>query len=660
VTFLAPAAGIIAGAIALPVLLALYLLKLRRRPVRVSTILFWPVAQRDVQVNVPLRWIRPSALLALHLLILALLVLALARPVVEGADGLAQRTIILLDVSASMSARDMPGNATRLEAARERARDIVRSVRQRGGEAAIVAFGVEPRALSTFTASRATLDEAIAAARATDEAGDLSRAVALAEAMLLQESTEDEAAPAQGGIAGSVVIISDGSFAGDMPRLAASPLRARFERVGPEDAGFPDAALADVDNVGIIAISAQRAYEDPATLRVFAQLLNASARARTLSVTLSINGRAEERRAVTVPARTPAATGRVGVTFELQRRDGGVIVLTLSEGGVLASDDSAAVVVNDAPRTGVVLARRAASGQSPADFLLEDALREIVGNRLRLVNEDELRALAARGALGGDALLVLDRVAIPPAIAAPVLAFVDSPPGATETSRALVWVRDHPVLRDVSLDALLVLGVADLESGPADLALATSQRGPLIIAREATRLNSGELQPRQVIVGFALERSNWPLLPGFPIFLANAVDHLTLRSQASAGHSVKVGTLASITAAAPGVITLQGPEEENLRIEVTQVGVVPVGVLSRAGVYVAQGRAAADRAIAANVVDEVESTLASPAALEVSGEAAPAVRSGVRAMELWPWLVLAAGVLLLIEWFVYAWRTRPA
>ncbi|MFY7874007.1 MAG: dihydroxy-acid dehydratase, partial [Pirellula sp.] len=56
---------------ALPLLLALYLLKLRRRPLRVVSTLFWPRASEDAQVNVPLRWLRPSWLLLLHLLALA-------------------------------------------------------------------------------------------------------------------------------------------------------------------------------------------------------------------------------------------------------------------------------------------------------------------------------------------------------------------------------------------------------------------------------------------------------------------------------------------------------------------------------------------------------------------------------------------------------------
>ncbi|MFY7896637.1 MAG: BatA domain-containing protein, partial [Phycisphaerales bacterium] len=75
-TFLAPLPAIIAACICVPALLALYLLKLRRRPVRVGSVLFWPKASEDTQANVPLRMIRPSWLLLLHLLALAALLIA--------------------------------------------------------------------------------------------------------------------------------------------------------------------------------------------------------------------------------------------------------------------------------------------------------------------------------------------------------------------------------------------------------------------------------------------------------------------------------------------------------------------------------------------------------------------------------------------------------
>src|SRR5262247_1796467 len=123
-TFLAPMAALAAAAITAPILLILYMLRLRRRPVRVSTIMFWPVAAEDAQANEPLRWLRPSWLLFLHAAVLALLLLALARPAVMG-PGAADRLVILIDRSASMSAADMPDGKTRLDAAKARAARLI-------------------------------------------------------------------------------------------------------------------------------------------------------------------------------------------------------------------------------------------------------------------------------------------------------------------------------------------------------------------------------------------------------------------------------------------------------------------------------------------------------------------------------------------------------
>lgn len=77
---LAPTAAIIGAAICTPLLVLLYLLKLRRRPVRVSTIAFWEQAEKDLQANVPLRWIRPTWILLIQLLAAGLIILALGRP----------------------------------------------------------------------------------------------------------------------------------------------------------------------------------------------------------------------------------------------------------------------------------------------------------------------------------------------------------------------------------------------------------------------------------------------------------------------------------------------------------------------------------------------------------------------------------------------------
>ena len=78
-TNLAPAA--LAAMLAIPLLVLLYFLKLRRRPAEVPSTLLWKKAITDLQVNSPFQRLRRNLLLFLQLLLLALVILALARPI---------------------------------------------------------------------------------------------------------------------------------------------------------------------------------------------------------------------------------------------------------------------------------------------------------------------------------------------------------------------------------------------------------------------------------------------------------------------------------------------------------------------------------------------------------------------------------------------------
>jgi Ca-activated chloride channel family protein len=225
-TLLSPGAAIAAAALSAPVLLLLYLLKLRRRPVRVGSILFWPTAREDVQANVPLRWVRPSWLLLLHALILAALVLAMGRPVISGGAPPGERIVLLLVTSASMSAVDEPGQPSRLDRARQRAIEVLDSLRRAGGrrEVALVAFAAEAHLVTGFTTSRAALVDAINAVPATDQPASLSAALRLVDA--LSGAPADEAGESEPPTA---VLISDGSFK-DRPGHAGAPAQHRHRR----------------------------------------------------------------------------------------------------------------------------------------------------------------------------------------------------------------------------------------------------------------------------------------------------------------------------------------------------------------------------------------------------------------------------------------------
>src|SRR6059036_2986282 len=116
--FLNPLPAVIAAAIAIPALLILYFLKLRRRERTVPSTLLWRKAIQDLQVNAPFQKLRRNLLLLLQMLLLLLLVLALSRPVANYYRGAGRTSVIIIDRSGSMSAHDMKGGKTRLDEAK--------------------------------------------------------------------------------------------------------------------------------------------------------------------------------------------------------------------------------------------------------------------------------------------------------------------------------------------------------------------------------------------------------------------------------------------------------------------------------------------------------------------------------------------------------------
>src|SRR5438477_143730 len=134
--FLLPLAGL--ALLAVPAILLLYFLKVRRPEVRVSTLMFWRPFVADRQANAPWQRLRASLLLALQLLAALALALALVRPGVSGAIGIGGTTVVMLDASASMQATDI--GPSRFEAAVARARDKAHQLGP-GQEMAVILTG---------------------------------------------------------------------------------------------------------------------------------------------------------------------------------------------------------------------------------------------------------------------------------------------------------------------------------------------------------------------------------------------------------------------------------------------------------------------------------------------------------------------------------------
>src|SRR5947199_733135 len=117
-----------------PVIVLLYLLKLKRRAVTVSSVLLWSRLLKDVQANSPFQKLRRNLLLLLQLLIVALAIFALARPFLRVQALGGKSVVLILDGSASMKSRDrlrfaQATGGTRFEAARRAALKMVDGMR---------------------------------------------------------------------------------------------------------------------------------------------------------------------------------------------------------------------------------------------------------------------------------------------------------------------------------------------------------------------------------------------------------------------------------------------------------------------------------------------------------------------------------------------------
>ncbi|MCC7389655.1 MAG: VWA domain-containing protein, partial [Phycisphaerales bacterium] len=572
-TFLAPMPAIIAAAVTVPALLALYFLKLRRRPVRVGSTMLWRAAAEDLQANVPFKWLRPSVLLLLQLLILAGLLLALARPAVEVEGGMPSQVFIIVDRSASMRAADMPDGRTRFEEAVALALRAVERVGAGAGrsEVTLIAAGREAEIVAGPTRSAGELRRAIGAMEPTDEPGDLGPALRLVQALSAPEDPEAEARALP-----LVVVCSDGRSAGELPAL---PAEVVFRRAAP---GAPG------ENIGVVAFAARRDHGAPETVRLFARLVSTLGSRETVGVSVALDGEVLARRAVEVAPAGEGGPGETPLAMEVGVPGGGLVTLTVERGDVLASDDSASLVLAEPRRPAVLLVREREDEGSGSGWLLTDVLRELDLSGLTLMSAERARVLGPDAYVGID-LAVFDGVAAPGVAPVASVHFgrpagvpgVAAAPGAGGVLPVLAWARSDPLLRDISLDAVRVGRGELLSAGEGEgsfVELARTAEGVVLASVEVGGV-------RRVVSGFDLVQSTWPVDYSFPIFLANVVESLPRAGALAAGWGATTGEPASPPWAVGEGEVLTDPRGGSREVRASASGEVRLGVLGLAGVW---------------------------------------------------------------------------
>jgi hypothetical protein len=171
------------GLLFVPLIVGMYLLRLRRPTTVVSSTLLWTRLVSDVEANSPWQRLRRSLLLLLQLLLVIALALLAARPFLERPAGLARDIVLVVDASASMAATDVA--PTRLDAAKDAAIDALREL-PAGGKVSVIVAGRTARVVATGSTDLGRVKQAIEGIEATTASGDVGDALALASALAAQ------------------------------------------------------------------------------------------------------------------------------------------------------------------------------------------------------------------------------------------------------------------------------------------------------------------------------------------------------------------------------------------------------------------------------------------------------------------------------------------
>ena len=199
----------------LPVIIAMYLLKLRRTEHEVSSVYLWRKMIRDLEANAPWQRLRRNLLLILQLLFLTALILALARPFTWAAGSSSQAAILILDTSASMSATDV--SPSRLENAKAQARQVVDGLPD-DARVTVMAAGEGAQVLAASSQDRRQIHQAIEQVQPGTGGSDLTTAMQLAAAIAARQPETE------------VVVLSDGNVT--LPERLAIQGRVRYIPVG--------------------------------------------------------------------------------------------------------------------------------------------------------------------------------------------------------------------------------------------------------------------------------------------------------------------------------------------------------------------------------------------------------------------------------------------
>lgn len=622
-------------ALAVPIVV-FYILKIRLRRVPVTTTLFWSQIYEEKRPRSLWQQLRHLLSLLVQLLFLLLVALALTNPSWSWEQLQAQRVVLIVDNSASMNATDVL--PTRLDAARQQGRRLIRGLRPRD-EMAILSVGSEPKVACGLTGHQRTLRDALEKIGPTDGRTRVAAAVELGRRLL------------SGHERGRIIVLSDGRF------------EEREQLLQDKDVelitlGTPAA------NVGITQFQVRRSLADTIGFQILLTVQNFSDAPVESRLEIDLDDKIVD----VLPLKL-AANETFSRALDHVSSEGGHLLARLEHADALAADNQAFALL---PRREVQQVLLVAQGSHYLQRVLEampavqlsvsSVLPERVPRDAVVVYHRRTPDVLPRGNV-----LVID-----PANSCNAWTVGE------ELENPLVGRQqtDSPLLRHVRMDNVWMPSARKLTFTTAPRTLIAAITGEALYAVMEGQPTSGPPDKRLVLT-VDLEKGDLPLRTAFPILMTNALAWFQgtkgeLRESLPTG-SVYEARLERELESSKLPLVLRSPRELITPLAVSKINngseetneqTAVIGPLDEVGIWRIE-RESLDRArkttaappaeleLAVNLANAAESDIRATGDSSASRQAALA---GLGARPIWFYLTLLATALISIEWWLYQRR----
>jgi hypothetical protein len=650
-----------------PLIFILYFLKLRRVPLEVPSTYLWTKTVEDLHVNSIWQKLRKNLLLLLQLIAVSLLMLTCLRPGCEGTKLAGDRFIFVVDQSASMSATDTEKGVSRLEEAKEQIYGLLRDMKSTDA-AMVISFSDRAVVQQSYTTNKELLRRKIKLIQQTQRGSDINEALTAASGLANPGRTSDKTSERDvqvaDALAATLFIFSDGQVK-EVPKFIFGNLSAEYRPVGT--------LIGRPDNLGITAFAINSQLESDSQIQVFARLLNSGDEDKTANIALYVNDELQDARQVEIPGRGDkdiAGGNSVPLNFDLTQfatelESAVPIRLEIEDKDVYMQDNVAYTVLNPARMATILVV---SDYNKYLEYAFNTSFIEKVAtiqfeDRDYLKDEEYLKSAA----LGMYDLVVYDQCQPETMPSCNTVFWGDVPlvegwavKEEVETTPIVDLNNNHSVMFGVQLGTVNILQSNILDAPKGSVVLVESVNGPVMT-----------IGPRggfeDLVIGFPLmqyeddgdvsNNTDWQNIWSFPLFVQNVVMNLAVKSSVGNSKNQTPGDLVKIRTQIPyPEIDVLNPASSKTSLKIRSDNSFVYSDAQTSGIYSVseKGESNAEQMFAVNLMDRQESNLEVRDELSLGyEELEQTIQTEPSRRDFWTAILLAALVVLTIEWYIY-------